>query len=57
MIISMMVLIVISLAIGFFGRNRRFGFLGHFLVSLLFTPLIGLLVLFAAYPQSGGRQQ
>lgn len=57
MIITVMLLVVISLAIGFLGRNRRLGFLGHFLVSLVFTPLVGLLVLFAAYPYSGRRLQ
>ena len=39
-----------ALAIGFMGRHYRFGFWGHFLVSVLLTPLVGLVTLIAAVP-------
>ncbi len=42
-------LIVIgSLVIGFLGRNRKFGFWGYFFGSLLFTPFVGLVLVFAS---------
>jgi hypothetical protein len=34
--------------IGWFGSNRRFGFWGYFLFSLIFTPLVGLLLVSAS---------
>lgn len=39
-----------ALVIGFFGRHFRFGFWGYFFVSILLTPVIGLLLLIAAIP-------
>ena len=41
-------IIILSLIIGFFGRNRKFGFWGFFFASLLLTPLLGLLLLVAS---------
>lgn len=37
--------LVFSLAIGFLGRHRRIGSLGFFIVSILLTPILGLLIL------------
>lgn len=37
-----------SWIIGVLGRNRRFGFFGNFLVSFIFTPVVGVLVLLAS---------
>jgi len=31
--------------VGILGQKRRIGFLGYFLISLLFTPIIGLIIL------------
>jgi hypothetical protein len=39
-----------AIVIAFFGRHRRFGFWGYFFASILLTPVIGLLMLFAAIP-------
>lgn len=33
------------------GRRRKFGFAGNLVVSLLFTPFIGVLVLVASDPR------
>ncbi|MDN3720385.1 hypothetical protein QW131_17115 [Roseibium salinum] len=30
------------------GRDTRFGFAGNFLVSFLFSPLVGIIVLLAS---------
>ncbi len=34
--------------IGMLGRDKRFGFFGNFLVSFLFSPLVGVIVLLAS---------
>lgn len=47
-----------AVVIGFLGRNLRFRFWGYFFVSILLTPVIGLLMLIAAIPpkeQGPGR--
>jgi hypothetical protein len=44
-----------AILLGFFGRHRRFGFWGYFFVSILFTPIIGLLMLLAAIPTKADR--
>jgi len=49
--------IVLSIMIGLLGANRRFGFWGYFFYSLLFTPFLGLIILFASskkVPEKGG---
>ena len=33
--------------LGLIGRNSKFGFWGNFWVSVVFTPLVGIVVLFA----------
>ncbi len=43
-----------SLLVAFLGRNTRFGFWGNFFASMLLSPLVGLLLLLAAEPRSGG---
>ena len=37
--------IAASLVIGYLGRDRTFKFWGYFLLSLLLTPVIGLLAI------------
>jgi hypothetical protein len=34
--------------IGLIGRHKRFGFFGNFLISFLFSPLVGIIVLLAS---------
>lgn len=41
----LLLMIAGSVLVGWLGRHRRIGFLGFFLVSLLITPILGLLVL------------
>lgn len=50
--------VLLSCVIGLLGRNRRFGFVGNFLVSFLFSPLVGLIVLLASddRPRPAGRR-
>jgi hypothetical protein len=49
--IAIVILIVLaSLIIATLGKYRKMGFWGYFFASLLLTPLIGLLLLFASDP-------
>jgi hypothetical protein len=50
MIVIVSVWLIGAMLIGFFGRHLRFGFWGYFFASILLTPPIGLLMLFAAVP-------
>lgn len=38
----------LSLLVGVIGRNRKLGFFGYFFASLLFSPLMGLLLVFCS---------
>ena len=53
MILVYIVLIVLSLAIAFLGRNRKFGFWGYLFCSLFFTPIVGLLLLIGSDRRPG----
>lgn len=37
-----------SLVVGWFGRNRKFGFWGYFFCSLALTPVVGVIILLAS---------
>ena len=41
-----------SLIVGWAGRNRKFGFFGFFILSLIISPLIALLFLVIASPSA-----
>jgi hypothetical protein len=43
MIATLGIIFLCALIIGFFGRSYRFGFWGHFFVSIIFFPLLGIL--------------
>lgn len=40
--------IFFSWLIGLLGKNKRFGFFGNFLISFLFSPVVGAIVLLAS---------
>lgn len=40
--------IALSWVIGLLGRDKKFGFFGNFLVALIFSPVVGGLVLLAS---------
>ncbi len=48
---------MLSLVVGLLGKNRKFGFWGYFLGSLLMTPLIGLLMVLASDKQTNTENQ
>jgi hypothetical protein len=39
--------------VGFAGRNRRMGFFGFTIVSILLTPILGFLIVFLSAPGDG----
>ena len=47
--------ILVSLAMGLMGANRKFGFWGYFFASLLLSPAIGLVLLLASDPRRRRR--
>ncbi|MDM8569356.1 hypothetical protein QUF50_07605 [Thiotrichales bacterium HSG1] len=42
------IIVVLSYLVGLFGSNRKFGFWGYFFASILLTPIVGLLLVFAS---------
>lgn len=42
---------------GFMGRHTVFGFVGHFLLSIVITPLIDFLILAISRPGRAAREQ
>jgi hypothetical protein len=44
--------VALAILIGVCGREQRFGFWGYFFVTLLLTPIMGLLLLVAT---GGGK--
>ena len=55
--IALILWVAVSYFIALIGRNRRFGFFGTFLVSLLLSPLVGILVVLASAPVRSGRRR
>lgn len=53
MIITVVLLtILLSYIVGKIGKNRKFGFWGYFLLSILLTPLVGILLVLASDPRT-----
>ena len=44
-----------AVLVGYLGRHRRIGFLGFAILSLLITPLLGLLVLILSADDRVGK--
>ena len=47
----------LSVLVGIVGSKRRIGFGWAFLVSVIFTPLVGLIVALLTDPLPGGEQR
>ena len=56
MTLYILISIILSLVIAFFGRDRKFGFWGYFFGSMLLTPLIGVLLLLAGGDKPAAKQ-
>lgn len=48
---------LLSVLVGIIGSNRRIGFGWAFLISLVFTPLVGLVVALLTERLPGGEQR
>lgn len=55
MILTYVLYFAISLVIAVLGSNRKFGFWGYFFASLLFTPLIGILLVIGSDKRSSAQ--
>jgi len=47
-LITLIIYIFLSYLIALIGKNRKFGFYGYFFLSLLLTPIIGILLVIAS---------
>ena len=48
---------LLSVLVGIIGSPRRIGFGWAFLLSLIFTPLVGLIITLVSDPLPGGEQR
>lgn len=48
---------LLSVLVGIVGSRRRIGFGWAFLISLIFTPLVGLIIALLTEPLPGGDQR
>jgi hypothetical protein len=40
--------LLLSALIGYLGKDRKFGFWGYFACAVIFTPIIGLIIVLAS---------
>jgi len=48
MLVYALVWLFLGMLIGWMGKNRKFGFWGYMLLSLVLSPLVGLLLVLAS---------
>lgn len=48
--------VILTLFIAYLGKDTKFGFWGNFWVSILLTPLVGVVVLIAQERGGGERK-
>lgn len=48
---------LLSVLVGLVGRNRKIGFGWTFLISLVFTPVVGLIIALISDPLDAGEQK
>ena len=46
--------VLLGIVVAFMGRNRKFGFWGYLLCSVLLSPLIGILLVLASDRKPSG---
>lgn len=46
-IFALVLWMIIAVLMGYIGRDKKFGFWGNFAVTLLLTPIVGIVVYFA----------
>ena len=46
-IFALLTWMAIAMLMGYIGRDKKFGFWGNFAVTLLLTPIVGIIVYFA----------
>lgn len=50
-VLMFLLLVAVSMVVGWFGRKRTIGFAGFFVLSLLLTPFVMALVLLISVPR------
>ena len=51
---GLLIYLFLCYLIAFFARNRKFGFWIYFILSFIFTPLIGLIIALASDKRGAG---
>jgi len=51
---GLLIYLFLCYLIAFFARNRKFGFWIYFILSFIFTPLIGLIIALASDKRTSG---
>jgi len=47
-IVAILVYLFVSYIVALIGKNRKFGFWGYFFLSIMLTPILGLLLVIAS---------
>jgi len=47
-IVFFIIYILLCYMVGVLGKNRKFRFIGYFILSILLTPILGLLLVIAS---------
>jgi hypothetical protein len=53
----LVIYLILCFAVGIVGRQRPIGFVGYFMFSFLFTPLLMLMILMITRPNFQGRPE
>jgi hypothetical protein len=48
MLIKLLPYLILVAVVAYIGKDRKFGFWGNFFCSLIFTPIVGLVIVFAS---------
>ena len=48
---GMLIWAALSACAGYYGRYRRFGFIGWFIIAFMFSPFVAFIALYASTPK------
>ena len=48
MLVKLLPYLILVALVAYIGKDRKFGFWGNFFCSLIFTPIVGLVIVFAS---------
>jgi hypothetical protein len=48
MLVKLIPYLILVTLVAYIGKDRKFGFWGNFFCALIFTPIVGLVIVFAS---------